>query len=330
MTGARSKHADAGTGPKPVFHYLDASVPSSLFRNGNVSLRRAPDGTDSDVVGYVPDARRVMLTDARALAAAPTLDRQGFACVPYALPADPIDFLRHDAVIRRYYPECVALVKGATGAAHVFAFDHNVRWAEGQRAKQTIAGGQQVQGPVRMVHGDYTLTSAPQRLRDLAAPPRVNDTLRPFLDEGATLIPRELAEPALAGGRFAFVNVWRNIHEQPVQRDPLAFVDAQTVRPDDFVVFEIHYEDRSGENYFAHHSPAHRWYFYSRLERTEAVLIKQWDSAGALARSRGERGDAGEGPCTMNLHSAFEDPTSPEHAPDRRSIEVRCVAIYDR
>ena len=32
---------------------------------------------------------------------------------------------------------------------------------------------------------------------------------------------------------------------------PLALCDAQTVEPDDLVVFEIHYADRVGENYFA-------------------------------------------------------------------------------
>ena len=95
-------------------------------------------------------------------------------------------------------------------------------------------------------------------------------------------------------------------------------------------MFEIHYQDRVGENYFAKHSPEHRWHFYPALTRDEALLIKQWDSAGGLARSQGARADGGAtGPCTFSFHSAFEDPTTPPDAPERWSIEVRCIALYD-
>ena len=58
------------------------------------------------------------------------------------------------------------------------------------------------------------------------------------------------------------------------------------MHPDDLVVFEIHYADRIGENYFAKHADAHRWYFYPALTRDEALLIKQWDSAEASRAPR--------------------------------------------
>ena len=82
-----------------------------------------------------------------------------------------LDFLDHDAVVRAYYPECAAVVRAATGAVAVAAFDHNIRSATGKTGKLRIAGGQEVQGPAHLVHGDYTLTSAPQRLRESRAPP---------------------------------------------------------------------------------------------------------------------------------------------------------------
>jgi hypothetical protein len=317
---------------KPVFNYIDASVPSSLYRNGRVSLRRAPDGNDSALEGYVPDAKELDVCDARELAASaqPTLHRNGFERFDDSLTDASLDFLDHAQVVRHYYPACEALMRSATGAAHVFAFDHNVRWAEGQRGNRQISGGQQVQGPIRVVHGDYTLTSAPQRLQDLARPPRINDTMRPFLPEGQALIPEGLAESVYGeGSRFALINVWRNIAPEPVARDPLGFCDAQTIQPDDLVVFELHYADRIGENYFAHHAPRHAWYYYSGLCRDEAVLIKQWDSAGKFAVTSGAQGDAGADTCTMNFHSAFEVPNTPPDAPDRCSIEVRCVLLYE-
>ena len=188
-----------------------------------------------------------------------------------------------------------------------------------------------MQGPAQVVHGDYTLTSAPQRLRDLAKPPGANDTLRTLLAEEDALLDAGEVERVLDGGRFAIINVWRNIAEAPVETHPLALCDATSVRPEHLVVFEIHYHDRIGENYFAKHADGHRWYFYPALTRDEALLIKQWDSVGELARSDGAKADAAtpDVPCTFSFHSAFEDPTTPEDAPERWSIEVRCVALYD-
>ena len=37
-----------------------------------------------------------------------------------------------------------------------------------------------------------------------------------------------------------------------------------------------------GENYFAKPSPRHRWFYFPHMEGDEAMLIKQWDSAGPL------------------------------------------------
>ena len=100
--------------------------------------------------------------------------RHGFELLDAPLSSHSLDFFDHNAIVSSYYDECAQIVQQASGAAAVFAFDHNVRSATGKSDKVRIAGGQQVQGPARVVHGDYTLTSAPQRLRDLAQPPSKN------------------------------------------------------------------------------------------------------------------------------------------------------------
>ena len=91
----------------------------------------------------------------------------------------------------------------------------------------------------------------------------------------------------------------------------------------------------AGENYFASHAPSHAWWYFPRMEPSEAMIIKQWDSAGDLASkgresTRGSASGAGVGGpvSTFALHSAFADPSSPEGAPPRESIEVRCVVLY--
>lgn len=79
----------------------------------------------------------------------------------------------------------------------------------------------------------------------------------------------------------------------------------------------------TGENYFASYTENHRWYYYPEATRNEALLLKVWDSAGALAT-----GDSSSQRSTFSFHSAFKDPTT-TGAPARESIEVRTIAFFD-
>ena len=314
------------------FTYLAPSVESSLYGNGKVFMRRDSDGNDSPWAGTDLEKRPMPVRDARFLSGAQrhTLDANGFELIERPMEHPAVDFFDHDQIVRRYYPHCAATVRDQTGARIVAAFDHNIRSVSGNRSGRRIEGGQQVQPPIHMVHGDYTLTSGPRRLRDLAKAPTGNDTYRTALAEGESLLDETDVARALGEGRFAIINLWRNIAPEPVATEPLGLCDAATVHPDDLVVFEVFYSDRTGENYLAKHAENHRWYCYPALTRDEAVLIKQWDSAGWLARSQGARADSEkpDAPCTFSFHSAFADPTTKPDAPDRWSIEVRCVALY--
>ncbi len=321
-----SNHQDHVVG---LFAYVSDSTKSSLFRNGKVRMKRDQDGNDSAAEGIERSRREMKVGNGRAQSEV-TLARNGFELRHQPIEGDP-DFFNLREVAAHYYPQCERIVEAVTGG-RAFAFDHNVRSALGNQDGRRIAGGQQVQQPLHLVHGDYTLASAPRRLRELAAPPTGNDTLRDVLDEGQSLLPEDSVTRALAdGGRFAIINVWRNIATEPVATHPLALCDGKTVSPEDLVVFEIHYPDRIGENYFAKHSPRHRWLYYPAMTHDEALLIKQWDSHGPLALSSGESSDASEpdAPATFSFHSAFDDPSTPPDAPDRTSIEVRCVVLYD-
>lgn len=327
-------HMSIEIGTTGYLNYLEAHAQSSLYRNGKVFTRRDPDGSDGGTQGVDRHKQQMQIRNARSLIGGErhTLEKSGYELLTQPSSIEGIDFFDHQQVVNKYYPQCVEIVRAFTGG-QVFAFDHNVRSAVGKQTRQRIAGGQQVQGPAQIVHGDYTLTSAPQRLRDLTKPPKTNDTLRGVvLQDGQSLIRADQAARVLAdGGRFAIINVWRNIAKEPVATHPLALCDAQTVRIEDLVVFEIRYQDRVGENYFAKYSAEHRWFYYPRITRDEALLIKQWDSAGPMARSQGAMPDANDplAPCTFSFHTAFEDPATPPDAPDRWSIETRCFVLYD-
>jgi len=316
-----------------LFNYMTAATESSLLRNGRVMITRDSLGNTASSKGMDLESHSMPVRNARLLPARsrPGWERNGFELLAAPLLDASLDFTDHAQVVERYYKECAAIVERATGA-RAYAFDHNVRSASGKQSKQQIKGGQHVQGPAHVVHGDYTLRSAVDRLNQLAQPPSGNDTLLGVLAPGQSLIaPADARRALAAGGRFAIINVWRNIADEPVASHPLALCDGQTVVPEDLVVFEIHYADRIGENYFAKYSERHQMYYYPAMTRDEALLIKQWDSAGPLARSNGRMADASDdlAPCTFSFHSAFVDPDTPPDAPDRWSIEVRCMVIYD-
>lgn len=250
-------------GTEPLFAYAYAPPPGMPERNGE------------------PDPHAVTIRDARALASELSLDREGFLLRRHATAVT--DFYDERQVTDIYYPEMATLVRDVTGAEAVVVFDHIVRNAGRAGAKS----------PAMAVHNDYTLRSAPQRLRDL--------------------LPAGEAEARLQR-RFAIINVWRPIRG-PLLRSPLALCDARTLREEDLIPTERRYPHRSGETASVRFSPRHRWFYFPRLRTDEALFIKCHDSA-ADARAR------------VSAHSAFDDPTTPPEAPPRESIEVRTFAFF--
>ena len=200
------------------------------------------------------ERRTVAIDDARELAPAPTLDREGVALIALATGADELDDA--DAIRARYYRSVERAVRDATGATRVAAFDHNLRSATVQG--RDSAG---VQGPVRYAHNDYTEASGPQRVRDL------------FPDEADSLLR----------DRFAVINVWKPLR-RPVIDAPLAVCDARTIAPGDLIATDLRYADRTGEVYSMRFNPAHRWFYFSAMRPDEALLLKCYDSASGRAR----------------------------------------------
>lgn len=255
-----------------------------------------------------------------------TLERHGFELVTE--PIFPIDFLNTEDVIENYYPTCESLLKKHFGdGVIVKAFDHNIRINSASGNPLKGAGGAKTQTPLGIVHGDYTMESGPKRLSDLGNPPKANDVLKQRLGETPLLDP-DTVEAALAGKRrFALINVWRSIDkEKPVEERPLACMDSNSAPKEDLRKLYIHYADRVGENYLAVHSPRHNWCYFPKMTHDETMLIKQWDSKGSFAL--GGPGGANDR-ATFAIHSAFLDPTSPENATPRQSIEVRCALVWE-
>ncbi|KAL9187077.1 hypothetical protein ACHAXT_010797 [Thalassiosira profunda] len=334
-----------------------------------ISTRRDLGGNDDALIGAIWAPTSVNVDNARRLQGSDkqlSLNCNGFEMKTTTSTEEleafrGMDYCDQDRVVGEYYPTCEKLVADAivsqTSAnassppiACACAFDHNVRSSQKAsvgtiRSKQSEEDGNegvsnvaapQVQNPAGLVHADYTKVSAPKRLEQLSQPPKMNDVLRPTLlaQKRSSLLDPTMVQEALEGKRrYAFINVWRSIDpEHPVKNPPLACIDANSVTADELRTFQIHYVDRVGENYFACHPPVstdrkHEWWYYPDMTMDEALLLKQWDSRGEMAR--GAQSDAG-GLSTFTIHSAFLDPSFDEGCPPRKSIEVRCVVIWEK
>ena len=128
-------------------------------------MQRDASGDDSTWVGTDLVDHIMTIGDARSLTQnqRKTLAANGFELIDAPLGDDVVTFLM-PAGVNSYYPECEAIVRKITGAKTVKAFDHNIRSAQGKNSKERLNNGQNVQGPVHVVHGDYTLTSSLDRL----------------------------------------------------------------------------------------------------------------------------------------------------------------------
>ncbi|HEV2364998.1 MAG TPA: CmcJ/NvfI family oxidoreductase [Caulobacteraceae bacterium] len=249
-----------------------------------VSESGGPDGLLRRHVGRF-EGHAVRITNGRPLSAGFSLDANGFELAEQ--PTAMADFFDPEALRATYYPEVSRLIADRCGARRVHVFDHTLRSGdEAERAARKI------REPVRAVHNDYTEWSAPQRVRDL--------------------LPEE-AE-ALISRRFAIVQVWRAIGE-PIARDPLAIADARSLDPGDFIAAERRFPDRVGEIYMFAYNPAHRWFWFPRMSRDEALVFKVYDSAR-------------DGRARWSAHTSFEHPATPASAPARQSIEIRAFAFF--
>ena len=230
-------------------------------------------------------AHNVTIRSGRKVLSELSLDTNGFV-----LKTDKTavkDFYDPDEVKSVYYPEVERLIKRETGAERVVIFDHVVR-----NPLLAERGEKGARSPARTVHNDFSFISVPRRIRDL--------------------LPEEADH--LLQNRFAEINVWRAIRG-PIESSLLALCDARSLGAEDIVPCDLLYRDRVGETFAFTYNPKHRWYYFPRMERNEAILLKCYDSKD-------------DGRARFTAHSSFDDPNSPPDAAPRESVEVRALVFW--
>ncbi|HEY7238688.1 MAG TPA: CmcJ/NvfI family oxidoreductase [Burkholderiales bacterium] len=214
-----------------------------------------------------------------------SLELNGFELVEHRTAVK--NFFDADELKSVYYGEVEALIRARAGAARVVVFDHTLRSGSEEEREARL-----IREPVLSAHNDYTEWSGPQRVRELMG------------DEAERLLAR----------RFAIIQVWRAIVD-PIASNPLALADARSVAPEDLLVAERRYPHRVGQTYRLKYSPRHRWVYFPRMRRDEAIVFKVYDSEK-------------DGRARFTPHTSFDDPATPSGAPPRQSIEARALAFF--
>lgn len=236
-----------------------------------------PDGEIGRRIDPVREQTLVTLHDVRE-GEAPKFSSHGLEFI--TMPSKVSEFDKDQSFRAVYDPEIDALIKKVSGAQEVVIFDHTVRVDDNN-----------IRRPARHVHGDYSATSGPVRLRELLG------------DETAADWDK---------GHYGIINVWRPI-KHPVQTAPLAFADPTTVQEGDWTDIDMIYPDRRGQITGLKRNDKHRWIYMPEMTPEEAVVFTTFDSAGTPAVG----------------HSAVDLTVLPENAKPRQSIETRALVRFD-
>ncbi|KAF7973599.1 hypothetical protein HWV62_14758 [Athelia sp. TMB] len=219
-----------------------------------------------------------------------SLDTAGFQYFKRA--AAHTKFTNTEEIEKEYYPESINLIKELTGASRVVLFDHTIR----RRRPGEIDDSPDKRQPVANVHVDQTTASAIARVHRHLPPADAEDLLK---------------------RRFQIINLWRPISHAALDW-PLALCDYRSVNTKkDLHPVALIYPDREGETFGVAYNPEHKWKYFRGLEPDEGVLIKCFDSVqdGSVA--------------VLTPHTGFDDPSTPDNAPPRESIELRALVFYD-
>lgn len=133
-------------------------------------------------------------------------------------------------------------------------------------------------------------------------------------------LPEETQEK-LRQRPFSIVNIWRPI--KPIQRDPLALMDARSIQDDELITVPCSYISPTGggsvdsEMYkiSPQRAAEHQWWYVSNMQPDEILVFKQFDSRSGVS---------GRVP-----HSSFVDEAvEGKGLPPRESIEIRAKVWF--
>ena len=286
---------------------VDAEI-NYLLPGPDLNRRFVSAGVEINTGSYGPF--QVKVRDGRDIREHFTLDKHGFTLADQKSAVR--DFYDKPAVDRLYKDEVAEHVKALTGATFVVAQGWMIRnsgditkYQNKQEGPYTHAGG--VQPPAGEAHIDTEPSRADRHAK------KVYEQVRPN-------------GPGYK--RFIYSSYWRAFSDGP-QDCPLAVCDHRSVGDAEGVPNVLYIVDKipEGEAMFApmpdaeqmaaaifRYNPGHRWWYFSNMNRDEAILLKFHDSNRSVA--------------WRTPHTAFWDNSFPDRKV-RQSIECRSVAFFE-
>ena len=240
---------------------------------------------------YMRESIRVY--NARLLEPAPTVGTNGFQLVEAE--TEVTDLHDQDAVTTRFYQECSNIIKSITGCNETKVMQHQYRNGFGGLPQGHPRGnkptGNGSEGTYGGTHADVS----------------------PYSEDGF----QRLA----LGKHFQLYNVWRSTDlERDIFVMPLAICDMTTVAFEDMVAADAWSQTeqpRKLVSYRLAYNPTQRWYYFPRMTPRETLIFKQYDTRQETPSLR------------TAFHGAIQDPTTPDDAPLRQTIEVRLLALFE-
>ena len=96
---------------------------------------------------------------------------------------------------------------------------------------------------------------------------------------------------------------------------PLGLINHNSIDVQDLIEISLLYKNRTGKILGIKHNLNHQWVYFSRMKRSEAIMIKCFDTRKSVKARFG-------------IHGAFQNNSAPLNASPRRSIEVRVIAFF--
>ncbi|CAK7198677.1 hypothetical protein SEUCBS139899_001341 [Sporothrix eucalyptigena] len=244
------------------------------------------------------------------------LDRHGFRLLD--APTAIVDFHDTPEVEAKYQEEVRGYVQKAYGADLVIPMNWMLRTSAAIIPKKVEANGDGEKKPYRHYGG----------LQPAAG--EVHVDTEPSRQLAAAQAAYAKARPNGPGfKRFIVSSFWRTFTPPP-QECPLAVCDSRSVRDDEGTPNVLWVVDKipEGDDMFApmdddkqiaaaifRHNPDHRWWYFSRMHRDEALLFKFHDSDHSVG--------------WRVPHTAFWDDSFGAEANVRESIECRSIAFFE-
>ena len=279
-----------------------------LAEHSPVNRRFVSAGAEKSTGNYVDE--RVTIRDGRAIRDQFTLDTHGFTLLDHHTAVT--DFDEPQQIEDIYLDEAAAFVRDTIGATRVVHRGWMLRTAADLSQVRRKVEGYQHRGGLQPPAGEAHVDYAPRSAHTVA-----EQTYAANFPDG----------PGYR--RFIAFSFWRALSPPP-QNCPLAVCDGRSLADEEGVLNPLHIvdempsdedmlaeipgeEERIAANIFRYR-PGHRWWYFSNMVLSEALLFKFFDSDHRVTWR-----------CP---HSAFFDTSLPD-AHVRKSIETRLLAFFE-